>query len=78
MARPKVLLALCASYDALQAYDLYLTKAALSRGGPEVNPLMQGVVKNTGTFVAVKLTAAAAGIIPQSGCGKPTKQGPSR
>ena len=75
MARPKVLPALYASYAALQAYDVYSTKSALSRGGREVNPMMQGVVKHTSAFVAVKLTVAAASIIAAERMWKTNKVG---
>ena len=62
LARPVVLPALYASYVALQAFDVYSTKTALARGAREANPIMQGVVGNTSTFVAVK-AAMAVGTI---------------
>ena len=74
-SRPAILPALYASYAALQAYDVYSTKSALARGGSELNPLMQGAVKHSGTFVAVKLTAAAAGIIAAERMWKTNKVG---
>ena len=54
LARPAVLPALYASYAALQVFDIYSTKQGLARGARETNPMMQGVVGNTSTFVAVK------------------------
>lgn len=63
LARPKALPALYVSYAALQAFDIYSTKQALARGAREANPLMQGVVGNTGAFVAVKATVAVATIV---------------
>lgn len=61
--RPKALPALYASYAALQAFDVFSTRQALSRGAREANPLMQDAVRNTGTFVAVKATVATATIV---------------
>jgi hypothetical protein len=58
-----VLPALYASYAALQAFDVYSTRQALARGAREANPLMQGVVGNTGAFMAVKAGVAAATIV---------------
>ena len=75
LSRPAILPALYASYAGLQAYDLYSTKAALARGGREANPCMQGVVKNSGTFAAVKIGAAAAGIIAAERMWKTNKVG---
>ena len=62
IARPAALTALYASYSALQAYDVYSTRQALARGAREANPLMQGVVSNTGAFVAMKAGVAVATI----------------
>jgi len=62
IARPAALTALYASYSALQAYDVYSTRQALARGAREANPLMQGVVGNTGAFVAMKAGVAVATI----------------
>jgi hypothetical protein len=62
VSRPPVLTALYASYGALQAYDVYSTRQALARGAREANPLMQGVVGNTGAFVALKAGVGAATI----------------
>ena len=53
-SRPAALPALYVSYAALQAFDVYSTKQALARGAREANPLMQGVVGNTGAWVAMK------------------------
>ena len=63
LARPAVLPALYASYAALQAYDVYSTRQALARGGRELNPLMQGVVGNNSSFVAVKAVAVIGTVI---------------
>ena len=62
ISRPAALTALYASYSALQAYDVYTTRQALARGAREANPLMQGVVGNTGAFVAMKAGVAVATI----------------
>ena len=61
-SRPAVLTALYASYGALQAYDVYSTRQALSRGAREANPLMQDVVGHPGAFVALKAGVAVATI----------------
>jgi hypothetical protein len=63
ISRPAALTALYASYGALQAYDVYSTRQALARGAREANPLMQGVVGNTGAFVAMKTSVAVATIV---------------
>ena len=63
LSRPATLSALYLSYAALQAFDVYSTRQGLARGAREANPLMQGVVGNTGTFVAVKATVAVATIV---------------
>ena len=62
ISRPVVLTALYASYGALQAYDVYSTRQALARGAREANPLMQGVVGNTGAVVALKAGVTLATI----------------
>jgi hypothetical protein len=62
LSRPATLTALYATYGALQAYDVVSTRQALARGAREANPLMQGVVGNTGAFVAVKAGVAVATI----------------
>ena len=63
ISRPAALTALYASYTALQAYDVYSTRQALARGARETNPLMQGVVGNTGAFIALKAGVTVATIV---------------
>jgi hypothetical protein len=63
LARPAALPALYLGYAALQAYDIYSTRQALGRGAQEANPVMQGVVGNTGAFIAVKAGVAAGTIL---------------
>ena len=63
LARPAVLPVLYASYATLQAFDVYSTRQALSRGAREANPLVQGVVGNTGAFAALKAGVAVATIV---------------
>ena len=63
LSRPVVLPALYASYAALQVYDIYSTRQALARGGREANPLMQGVVGNSGTLLAVKAGATIGAVV---------------
>jgi hypothetical protein len=62
-SRPTLLPALYAGYAVLQAYDIYSTRQALTRGAAEANPLMQGVVGNPGAFVALKAGVAASTIL---------------
>jgi hypothetical protein len=61
--RPAILPMLYASYAALQAYDVYSTRQALALGAREANPLMTGVVGNTGAFVAMKVGVGVATIV---------------
>ena len=63
LARPKLLPALYISYAALQAFDMFSTKQALSQGASEANPLMQSAVGHTGAFVAVKAAVAVGTIV---------------
>ena len=63
LSRPRALPALYASYAALQAFDVYSTKQALARGAHEVNPLMQGVVGNTGAHMAMKIGVGVATVV---------------
>lgn len=63
VSRPAMLPALYASYAALQAYDVYSTKQALSRGAVEANPMMRDVVGNTGAMIAVKSAVAVGTIV---------------
>ena len=62
-SRPAALPALYVSYAALQAFDVYSTKQALALGAREANPLMQGVVGNTGAWVAMKAGVGVATIM---------------
>jgi hypothetical protein len=63
LARPPALSALYAGYAALQVFDIYSTRQALARGAHEANPLMQGVVGNQGSFVALKAGVTASTIL---------------
>jgi hypothetical protein len=56
--RPKLLPALYAVTVLTQVLDAHSTMSALSRGGREMNPLMQGVASNGTTLLAVKMGAA--------------------
>ena len=75
LARPRLLPALYVSYAALQAFDVYSTREALALGGREANPLMQGVVGNTGSFVAVKAALTVGTIIAAERLWKTNKVG---
>lgn len=63
LSRPKALSSLYVSYAALQAFDVYSTRQALARGAQEANPLMQGVVGDAASFVAVKAAVGVATIM---------------
>jgi len=61
--RPALLPVLYASYAALQAYDVYSTRQSLALGAREANPMMTGVVGNTGAFIAMKASVGVATIV---------------
>lgn len=63
LSRPAALPALYISYAALQGFDVYSTRQALARGAREANPLMEGAVGNTATFIAVKAGVGVATIM---------------
>lgn len=63
LKRPRLLTTLYASYAGLQAYDVYSTRQALSRGGREANPLMQGVADSSAGMIAVKAGVTLATIL---------------
>jgi hypothetical protein len=58
--RPRVLPALYVSFAALEVFDGYSTRTALSRGGKEANPLMRGAAAHPGIFWSVKAGAAVS------------------
>jgi hypothetical protein len=60
--RPAALPLLYVSLAGLQAYDVYSTRTALSRGGYEANPLMGGVANSTTGLVVVKAVSTAGTI----------------
>jgi len=62
-ARPALLPALYASYAGLQAYDVYSTRQALSRGAREANPLMQGSAGNSAAMIALKAGVTVGTIV---------------
>jgi hypothetical protein len=61
-SRPAALPALYVSYAALQVYDVYSTRQALTQGAREANPFMQGVVKNQSGFWALKASTTIAAV----------------
>ena len=61
--RPAALPSLCVSFAALQAFDIYSTTQALSRGAHEANPMMRGVVGNPALFWTVKAAATVAPLL---------------
>ena len=48
------LVALQAGFAGLQAYDVYSTTKAISKGAVEVNPLMRSTVKSRMAFIGLK------------------------
>jgi hypothetical protein len=60
--RPAALPALYATLGALQAFDVYSTRRALSVGAREANPLMRAPVGNSGAMLAVKALSTAGTI----------------
>ncbi len=63
MSRPALLPVLYASYAGLQAYDVYSTRQALSRGAREANPLMQGTAGNSAAMIALKAGVTVSTIV---------------
>ncbi len=63
VSRPALLTGLYASYAGLQAYDVYSTRQALSRGAREANPLMQGVAGSTSGMMALKAGVTVGTIV---------------
>jgi hypothetical protein len=62
-SRPALLPVLYASYAGLQAYDVYSTRQALSRGAREANPLMQGAAGNSAAMIALKAGVTVGTIV---------------
>ena len=54
-----ILSSLYAATAVMQALDVHSTLKALKSGAVEANPLMQGVTKNRGAFMATKAAVAA-------------------
>jgi hypothetical protein len=61
--RPKALPAMYAALGAMQAFDVYSTRRALTSGAVEANPLMRGAAKSSGTMLAVKALSTAGTIL---------------
>jgi hypothetical protein len=62
-SRPALVPALYASLGAMQAWDLYSTRAALKAGAREVNPTVAPIAGNAGAMIAVKAAATAGTIV---------------
>ena len=60
--RPAGLTTLYATYGALQAFDVYLTRRALDVGAHEANPIMVGPAGNSGVMLAVKALSTVGSI----------------
>ena len=61
--RPAALSSMYAGLAALQGYDVYSTMVALKRGATEANPLMAGVTRNPGAFIALKAGMTTVSIV---------------
>ncbi len=62
-SRPALLPVLYASYAGLQAYDIYSTRQALSRGAREANPLMQGAANSSAAMIGLKAGVVVGTIV---------------
>jgi hypothetical protein len=58
--RPTALPALYASFAALQMFDVYSTRRAISGGAHEANPMMKDVVGNKAAFYTMKAATTIA------------------
>ncbi len=63
VSRPGMLTSLYASYAGLQAYDVYSTRQALSRGAREANPLMQGAAGSSTAMIGLKASVTLGTIM---------------
>ena len=63
VSRPALLTGLYASYAGLQAYDVYSTRQALSRGAREANPLMQAAAGSNAGMIALKASVTVGTIV---------------
>jgi hypothetical protein len=61
-SRPAILPALYASYGAMQAFDIYSTRRALTSGAREANPAVRGATGNSATMMTVKALSTAGSI----------------
>jgi hypothetical protein len=71
--RSAVLPSLYVSTAVMQALDVHSTLRALDRGAAEGNPLMSGLTKNRGAFIATKAAVAAGTIFATRQIGKRNK-----
>jgi hypothetical protein len=62
-SRPALLPALYASLGAMQAWDLYSTKAALRGGAREANATLAPIAGNSGAMLAMKAATTAGTIV---------------
>jgi hypothetical protein len=60
--RPAGLVALYASFAALQAFDAISTTKGIDRGAAEANPIMSGVAGNPAAFWTIK-AATSVGVV---------------
>ena len=61
--RPAALPMMYAALGAVQAFDVYSTRRALTSGAVEANPLMRGAARSSGTMLAVKALSTAGTIL---------------
>ena len=75
VSRPALLPVLYASYAGLQAYDIYSTRQAVSRGARESNPMMQSAAGSTPGKVALKAGVTVGTIVAAERMWKSNKVG---
>lgn len=68
-----LLAGLYASTAVMQALDVHSTLSALGTGAVEGNPLMAGVTRNKGAFIAMKAGVAVSAIFAAKGVAKHNK-----
>ena len=61
--RPAALPAMYAALGALQAFDVYSTRRALTSGAVEANPLMRSAAGSSGTMLAVKALSTVGAVL---------------
>jgi len=69
----RLMLGLYAATAVMQALDVHSTLSAFNAGAVEGNPLMSGVSRNKGSFIAMKAAVATSAIFAARGVAKRNK-----